>query len=56
MSSDDELLIVAKPTCSAEEIINNERVPVNSYIVFAAIKAADAEVMKQKKYYIKRTE
>jgi glycerol dehydrogenase len=41
--SDEELMKVAKTSCSEGETIHNEPTPVNPDMVFSALKAADAE-------------
>jgi len=48
--SDDELMKVAHASCAEEETIHNESIPVTPYMVFAAIKAADAEGKRRRKY------
>ncbi|TVQ48522.1 MAG: iron-containing alcohol dehydrogenase [Gloeocapsa sp. DLM2.Bin57] len=40
---DEELMEVAKASCTEGETIHNEPIPVNPEMVFAAIKTADAE-------------
>ncbi len=41
--SDDELMRVAEASCVEGETIHNEPIPITPYMVFAALKAADAE-------------
>jgi glycerol dehydrogenase len=41
--SDEELLVVAKAACAEGETIHHEPMPVTPEMVFAALKAADAE-------------
>lgn len=48
--SDGELMKVANASCAQEETIHNEPIPVTPYMVFAAIKAADAEGRRRRKY------
>ena len=46
--SDEDLMIVAKQACAEGETIYNEPIPVTPQMVFAALKAADAEGQRRK--------
>lgn len=46
--SDEELMVVANQACAEGETIFNEPIPVTAQMVFAALKAADAEGARRK--------
>ncbi len=48
-TSDDNLMKVARASCAEGETIHNEPIPVTPYMVFASLKAADAEGRRRRK-------